>query len=125
MFNIFQKFKKEASRPFLLSDAIDKSAIKIGQITPKPVRQIVDGKLYDTSKAECVAHCLMPEWIADRMNLIVRESFAVCNVYRTEKGNFFAVYGCHIAAISEDEAKSLLSETVDEYMEIFGEVEEA
>ena len=121
MLKIFQKSQKAASQPASISGVINESAIKAGKIAPEPIRQIINGKLYDTAKAECIAHCFMPEWIADRMNLIGRELFAECDVYRTAKGNFFAVYGFSIAAISEDEAKSILSEKPDKYMEIFGE----
>jgi len=102
------------------------------------MKQIIDGKIYDTETAE---------WIGEYSNHLGNSDFRHVyeDLYRTTKGVFFidydagpytkyAVYegnvsygGCGIVPISEEEAKQWCEAHVkaDQYIKIFGAPEEA
>lgn len=82
-----------------------------------PIRKIVNGKLYDTSKAK-------------RIYFSVRYSKLDCRdirreYYVTDKGNYFSVVDGDISPVSEEQIKEVLSTYPDIYQKYFGRVEEA
>ena len=78
----------------------------------KDIRQIVDGKLYDTKTAKLVLEYQIHHmWVG-----VVRE-----RLYKSENGWFCVING-DIIVRSDDYAKSILSKrSVDKYIEYFGE----
>ena len=77
------------------------------------MRQIIDGKIYDTNKATLV--------YADN------DFWKPRMYYRTSKGTYFCWYKRidKLDIVSEDMIKSVLAEyDVDKYIELFGAVEE-
>ena len=84
----------------------------------EPIRAIINGLLYDTSKAKKIG--TFYEWI-NCLNCRRKD------LYRTKNNNFFVVYESSkgICPTTECEAKRILSQFPDEYQEIFGKVDEA
>lgn len=89
------------------------------------VRKIVDGKLYDTSKAEKLATYGMTDGMAETLGIEYWTLMTSYTLYCTQKGNFFVACYCNITPVDESMAKKILSDHPDEYIKIFGEVEEA
>ena len=102
------------------------------------MRKIINGQMYDTEKAECLGsydngHC--------RNNINFYEE----ELYKTKKGNYFiyenggsnskcSIYiggnymgGSNIYAVSEEKARKWAEKYLgtDDYIRIFGEIEEA
>lgn len=102
MFKFLSKSKKEISK-------VEPKAESEGR---KPIKAIVNGKLYDTSKATEI--CVFETGFC---------AFAI--LFRTEKGNFFAQQYGKLYEVTEEAAKSILAEYPEKYIEIFREVEEA
>lgn len=75
------------------------------------MQRIIDGKLYDTDKAEII--------FQDRINNR--------RWYKTANGNYFVFYGTgEIAVKTEESVKEYLgANDVEKYVELFGEPEEA
>jgi len=92
------------------------------------VRQIVDGKVYDTEKAELVAHDRY--WDGHNWDRRGRNTY----LYKTKKENFFLHHTTrwqgerdYIEPVDKEEAKfwyEKLPEHEMEYEEAFGEVPE-
>lgn len=84
------------------------------------MRAILDGKLYDTEKADFIFSISVPQNnFCDDANEF--------NVYKTKKGNVFAEHKGAECLISDSMLKTVLSrpDCVDIYIKAFGEVEEA
>lgn len=84
-----------------------------------PSRAVIDGLLYDTSKAEKVVTFY---------SCIANGSFfATKDLYMTKNRRFFSVscLGGYIQTETEEEVKKILSQRPEKYQEIFGKVEEA
>lgn len=107
--------------------AADKTVTEDELLVHVPIRQIIHGRLYDTSKAELLGSVRIPEAVRRRIPEEFRycDPTGMCRLYRTESGNFFAEYHLQIAPVREWEAKRALGRDVSRYVEIFGEVEEA
>lgn len=75
------------------------------------MKKIIDGKMYDTSTAELI--------------FVVEDSNR--KWYKTKKGNYFLLYpNGEIIAKTEDEVKEFLGEkSIEKYIQLFGEVEDA
>lgn len=73
------------------------------------MKQIIDGKLYDTDTAELILS------LADGKR----------RFYRTKKGAFFQVYDGTMGVLSEEAMKKYMGVFApDIYVKLFGEVEE-
>lgn len=84
----------------------------------KPTRAILNGLLYDTSKAKKILEYYDP---------VGNGSYwSYKTLYITENGRFFCKnsFG-DLKKLNDDDAKSILSKYPDKYQEIFGKVEEA
>ena len=84
-----------------------------------PSRAVIDGLLYDTSKAEKVV--TFDSCIANGSFFIPKD------LYMTKNRRFFSVsrLGGYIQTETEEEVKKILSQRPEKYQEIFGKVEEA
>lgn len=92
------------------------------------MKQIVDGKLYDTKKAQLVAHDRY--WDGRNFERNGRNTY----LYRTAKGNFFLHHTTcwqgerdYIEPVSKEYAKAMYEELPEhelEYEEAFGEAPE-
>lgn len=94
------------------------------------MRFIIDGKIYDTEKAELIIKFIkgwsIPTIIGE---MTLRKS---TKLYKTEIGNWFAVAEAdydkyHVEVESEDEVKKILGNcgAIGIYNEHFGQLEEA
>lgn len=96
------------------------------EYNPKPNRKIIDGKLYDTSKAErmcdlVLSHDDIPNYDLPIINLGGQDVVIYKGV-----SEWFIEYFCFIEPVKEDWVKYILGRcNVDKYIELFGEVEEA
>ena len=111
--NIMSKFQKMFLSVEDYDDAVERAKIE-QYMLEIPKRAIIDGLLYDTSKSKM---------IMKHKDLIfpISDSY----LYMTPKGRFFDVNGSDIRAISQSDAKKILSTNIDKYQEIFGKVEDA
>lgn len=88
------------------------------------IRKIIDGKLYDTSKAEKICTVLVPEaeipeckfpfWTLGGQKVTIY------------KGNaeFFITYSCYLQPVDEEWVRSWIGKKdIDKYIELFGEPE--
>ena len=88
------------------------------------IRAIIDGKLYDTSKAEkfCtvtvpeqeIPGCKFPFWTLGGQKVIIY------------KGNteFFITYSCYLQTVDEEWVRNWIGkQDIDKYIELFGEPE--
>jgi len=116
MFKKFQKIKKDLNR---YENEFDRTEI------PAPVRAILSGRLYDTSKATCICYGEVTDNLISKYELPEYLVNTQMRLYKTEKGNFFIRVGRRIIPISEWDTQILLSYKPDKYIELFGEVEEA
>lgn len=90
----------------------------------KVVRKIINGKLYDTSKAQKICHILISHRDIPEYKLIV------CNLCGEEvdiyigSTEFFLEYSGVIQPVTEEWGKEVLGKrNVDKYIELFGEPE--
>ena len=98
-----------------LEDFYNPSAEDINISDVIPTRAIIDGLLYDTSKAEKIF--TVRDWI---------DSFgSTTNLYVTSNNRFFTEYKGDITPKTEEEVKVMLSKHPDEYQKIFGKVKNA
>lgn len=93
---------------------------------PKPNRKIINGKLYDTSKARKICNLRLSHEDIPNYNL------GICNLGGEDvtlyKGNneWFIEYYTLIEPVSENWIKDILGRcNAGKYIELFGEVEEA
>lgn len=82
-----------------------------------PVRKIINGKLYDTSKAEIICSVTRCK---DIFEMAITSDY-----YVTDKGNYFSVVNREIGLETEESIKEVLSTFPDIYQKYFGKVEEA
>lgn len=81
------------------------------------MRFIINNKLYDTEKAELICS----------YNASIFES---CDIYRTEKGNYFQISGlltkdCQSLTVDQVKERLIYNGYIDKYIELFGIPEEA
>ena len=115
MLGLIKRFSKNAIEEVEKSDEIKE---KSDTEQEEPIRAIIDGLLYDTSKAKKIG--TFCDW-TNCLNCRIKD------LYITKNNRFFIAYKSskEIYPKSEMEAKSLLSQYPDEYQEIFGKVDEA
>lgn len=84
------------------------------------MRQIIDGKLYDSDKGKIITRFDIPSDEPDELS----ETFWV---HETARGNIFAENISKKYLVDENMLKTILSipDYADIYIKIFGEVEEA
>lgn len=94
--------------------------------TCEPIRRIINGKLYDTSKAKNICNVILSH------NVIPNYNFPIFSLggenVSIYKGNneWFIEYFCFIEPVTEDWIKEIIGRrNPDKYIELFGEVEEA
>lgn len=76
------------------------------------MKQIINGKMYDTEKAECI--------------LTMHNGSPTIYIYMTNNGAFFAERGYNLDIVSKESVKNFLGRyDIDKYIELFGEPEEA
>lgn len=122
MFDFMKKFRKECV------DAYEKFEEGKGEIReplekPKPIRVVIDGLLYDTSKAEriCKYYVENEEMSVSGMMYGIAEAI----LFRSRNGRFFIQQYGQLYPCDERIAKNILKYEVDKYQEIFGEIEDA
>lgn len=94
-----------------------------GQEEIRPVRQIINNKLYDTSKAKKIT-CICLN-AADIPDCRFSFNYEPVTIYRGN-AEWFVECMHHIQPVSEDWVKSIFAKyRVNNYIELFGEVEEA
>ena len=106
--NYFEDINVQELEDFYNPNAED---INISDVIP--TRAIINGLLYDTSKAEKIF--TMRNWIDGSST----------NLYVTFNNRFFTECQGNIKPKSEEEVKFMLSKHPDEYQKIFGKVENA
>ena len=114
-------FKKKKNR----NECIDANKIATGVIKENPVLQrIVNGKLYDTSRATHICDlCLWSEKIPEYKLMVHSLGGEDVSLY---KGNteWFISYHCVIQPVSEEWVKDILGlHNAEKYIEQFGEPE--
>jgi len=97
------------------NEAIEKERKKF-----KPMRVIVNGKLFDSEKAEFVGDNICS--IIVNMGYLMEYEYY--RIYRTKKGYYKTVDG-EVKEYTEEGIKALLETDVERYIEFFGEPEEA
>lgn len=90
----------------------------------KPVRKIIDGKMYDTSKAAHICDlCLWHEEMPDYDLPIYCLGGESVSLYRGKSKWFIELYG-DITPVEDIWVKDILGKhNVDKYIELFGEPE--
>lgn len=84
-----------------------------------PRKAIIDGKLYDTGTATKICSFEVPE------HFINLKSGYFAILFVTQKGNFFVQQFGELYSINRENARGILEQNPDKYIEVFGEVEEA
>lgn len=115
MFKLFSKMKKEAEELEMKTETLKTET----EEEPKPVRAVIDGLLYDTSKAKIKATFLVCNAVKDL------SQYCEADLYITKSGRYFCEQYGNIIPLNEHELKYLLEHYPDLYQEIFGKVEEA
>jgi len=87
------------------------------------MKAIIDGKLYDSEKAELITG--FSRWKSVN-NLMLGEydTWIDCELYRTEKGNWFELEGTDLRstrlnALTEERAKEILQTNPEKYQELY------
>lgn len=117
MFDFLKKLKKECVNTYEQLEKAEpetKEPVK----TEKPITAVIDGLLYDASKATK---------ILEYYDVIGCGTYWINKtLYITNSKRFFYTdnWGT-LRKLSDDEAKTILSKYPDKYQEIFGKVEEA
>lgn len=87
-----------------------------------PVVAVIDGLLYDTSKASKVFTYSVEN---DDMGVSGMCTQRLARLFRTKNQRFFILQDSRIYPCDEEKVKKILSYSPDKYQEIFGGVEEA
>jgi hypothetical protein len=95
------------------------------------MKAIIDGKLYDTDKAELIT--LFKRYVKPRSLLIEEfQEWVMCELYKTPKGAWFEIVGTDtrnptLNVIPLEQAKIIIKiADIDKFLELFpDEVEEA
>lgn len=112
MFGFLKRFQKECV------DTCEKLE------EPKPIRRVVDGFLYDTSKSEKICeYCVKNEDMSVREMMFGPCCFAI--LFRSRNGRFFIQQYGRLYPCDERITKNILQYETDKYQEIFGKVEDA
>lgn len=120
----FKKRNKQANG--ILEPIIDKFENELKQTDDKlvSIRKIINGKLYDTSKATHICHLRL--W----WEKIPGYEPPICNMFGEDadlyKGNteYFLVVHCDIKPVTEEWVKDILGQyNTEKYIELFGEPE--
>ena len=118
MFDFLKKFKKECVST---SEQLENTEEEIEEPVKqeKPIIAIIDGLLYDTSKAEKKFTFLTGNTV---------KSLLYCcytDLYVTKSGRYFCEQYGSIIPVDERELRYLLQYYPEKYQEIFGKVEDA
>ena len=122
MFDFLKKFKKECVNT---SEQLENTEEEIEEPVKqeKPIIAIIDGLLYDTSKADRIC-----EYFVENEDMAVSGMefrFVEAILFRTKNGRFFIQQFGRIYLCDDKLAKSILRYQPDKYQEIFGKAEEA
>lgn len=117
MLNFLKRFKKECISTY---EKLEKAESEIEEPVKaeQPISAVINGLLYDTSKATK---------ILEYYDVIGCGTYWINKtLYITNSKRFFYTdnWGT-LRKLSDDEAKTILSKYPDKYQEIFGKVEEA
>ena len=118
MLNFLKKFKKECLNTCEQLEKAE-SETKEPEREEQPIVAIIDGLLYDTSKAEKKFTFLTGNTV---------KSLLYCcytDLYVTKSGRYFCKQYGSIIPVDERELRYLLQYYPEKYQEIFGKVEEA
>ena len=118
MFDFLKKFKKECVNT---SEQLENTEEEIEEPVKakQPISAVINGLLYDTSKAEKKFTFLTGNTV---------KSLLYCcstDLYVTKSGRYFCEQYGNIIPVDERELKYLLQYYPEKYQEIFGKVEEA
>lgn len=118
MFDFLKKFKKECVNT---DEQLEKteSETKEQVREEQPITAVIDGLLYDTSKAEKKFTFLTGNTVKNLLYC------CYADLYITKSGKYFCVQYGSIVPIDEQELKYLLQYYPEKYQELFGKVEEA
>lgn len=118
MFDFLKKFKKECVNTYEQLEKAE-SEVKEPENTKKPTKAVIDGLLYDTSKAE--------KKFTFFTNNTVKSLLYCCDtdLYVTKSGRYFCEQYGNIIPLDEHELRHLLQCYPEKYQEIFGKVEDA
>lgn len=118
MFDFLKKSKKECANTCAQLEK-EESETKEPESVEKPIAAVIDGFLYDTSKAE-------KKFTFVTRNT-VKKLLYCCNtdLYVTKSGRYFCEQYGSIIPVDEYELRYLLQYYPEKYQEIFGKVEDA
>lgn len=89
------------------------------------MKQIIDGKLYDTEKANLILEFRRRNLFALLVN-DVSNYWLDGELYQTNKGSWFEVVADRMNVLTEDEVKELIKQVdPDKYIELYDDIEEA
>lgn len=94
----------------------------VEQVAAKPIRKVINGKLYDTSKATCILECFVFADEIPNFDACLHLSIPV-KIY---KGNtkWFVTSCLDIIVVDENWVKDVIGRNnVEKYIELFGEPE--
>lgn len=116
MFEFLKKFVKNAVG---INESMENAKKQTETRELNPSRAVIDGLLYDTSKAEKI-------FTFNSFN-VNGKFFAIKSLYMTKNKRFFSESweDGYIQAETEEKVKEILSQHPDEYQYIFGKVEDA
>ena len=118
MFDFLKKFKKECVNTCEQLEKAE-SGTKESEREEQPIAVIINGLLYDTSKAEKKFTFLTGNTV---------KSLLYCcytDLYVTNSGRYFCEQHGSIIPVDEHELRYLLQYYPEKYQEIFGKVEDA
>lgn len=94
----------------------------VEQVAAKPIRKIINGKLYDTSKATYICGCSVDTDTIPTVNIYPRR-YTVILIYKGNTEWFIVICG-DIVVLDEFYIKVILGRNnVEKYIELFGEPE--
>lgn len=109
-----------------LSDNQPQEGVKeeLSECNPKPIRKVIDGKLYDTSNATHICNlCVWYEKIPDYKYGIYYLGGESVSIYKGNTEWFIEVHG-DIKPVNENWVKGILGEyNIEKYIELFGNPE--
>ena len=118
MFDFLKKFKKECVNTCEQLEK-EESETKEPEREEQPIAVIINGLLYDTSKAEKKFTFLTGNTVKGLLYCCSTD------LYVTKSGRYFCEQYGNIIPVDERELKYLLQYYPEKYQEIFGKVEEA
>ena len=94
----------------------------VEQVAAKPIRKIINGKLYDTSKATCICEYLVDTDTIPTVSIYPRR-YTDISIYKGNTEWFIVICG-DIVVLDEFYIKVILGrDNVEKYIELFGEPE--